>query len=273
MRHRFFLVFFFFLAGLVTIGILFGVRAFPSHARFQMVVSWQYAFVGALAATAIVGFFRKFRNRLLWETLFLTTLFLGVWYAMLLILPVGVALLLAAALTLAQVFVRIVAVHNLFYLVGGAGVAINVAGLFSPEILVASLVAFTIYDTVAGPPGGPIEALAAFLIHKGIIPGLILPSRGRELFASIDEVVRGRAVLLGAGDLILPLTLVARAGFRDLVPAFVVLAGLLVGAGALAIQGRRSGQSARHLHPRAALPLLATGAAIPFLLFRFFARI
>ncbi|MEK7116093.1 MAG: presenilin family intramembrane aspartyl protease [Patescibacteria group bacterium] len=265
MKHRFFLVLFFLLAGLCVIGILAAARAFPSSVRFQTVASWQYVFVGVIAATLIIGFFRKFRSRLLWEALFLTTLFLGVWFAMFLILPIGWALALAAILTLAQVFVRIVIVHDLFYLVGGAGVAINFAGLLSPELLVVGLVAFTVYDMVAGPPGGPIQTLASILIRKGIVPGLIVPARRTEILENVDVAVKGNAAFLGAGDLILPLTLVARAALRETAPALIVLAGLLVGA--LFLTERTD------LHPRTALPLLAVGAAIPFLALRFFALI
>lgn len=264
MKHRFFLVLLFLLAGMLTIGIVTAARAFPTAARIQMVLSWQYALLAVIGMTIVLGFFKRFRSRVLWEVLFTVTLFLGVWFAALLVLPIEWALASAAALTLGSIFFRRVWLHDLFYLVGAAGVAINFAGWLSSEFLVAGLVAFTVYDMVAGPPGGPIESLAATLVRKGIVPGLVVPSRARDAVMTVDAALRSQAALIGAGDLILPLTLVAKAAFRGSEPAAIVLAGLLIGALLLA---RTSD------HPRAALPALASGAAIPFLALRAFSLI
>lgn len=259
MKHRFFLVLLFLLAGLLTIGIVTAAKAFPTAARIQMVLSWQYALLAVIGATIVLGFFRRFRSRVLWEVLFTVTLFLGVWFAALLVLPIEWALGAAAALTLGSIFFRRVWIHDLFYLVGAAGVAINFAGWLSPEFLLAGLVAFTVYDMVAGPPGGPIESLAAALVRNGIVPGAVVPARARDVALTVDAAVKSRAALLGAGDLILPLALVAKAAFRGPEPAAIVLAGLLVGALLLA---RKSD------HPRAALPALAAGTVVPFLVLR-----
>ncbi len=260
MRHRFFLVAVFLLAGLLTIGILATAKAFPSTERVQTALTWQYAFVVVIGATIFLGLFRRFRSRILWEVLFTVTLFLGVWFAMLLVLPLSWGLAIAAVLTLAQILLRRVWIHDLFYLVGAAGVSIDFAGWLLPEMLLLGLVAFTVYDMVAGPPGGPIASLAGTLVQKGIVPGFVIPSRVAELRMTVDEVVKSRAALLGAGDLILPLSLVARAAFAGPIPAAIVLAGLLVGA---LIVVKKS-----DVHPRAALPALATGAALPFLVLR-----
>jgi hypothetical protein len=77
--------------------------------------------------------------------------------------------------------------------------------------------------------------------------------------------MKRQSTLLGAGDLILPLSLVARAAFRGPLPAALVLACLVVSTLFLT---RRD-----VFHPRAALPSLAAGAAVPFVLLRVFSLI
>lgn len=247
--------------GALAILILWIVRQGWMVPPVEMISGWRTAVMGVVAVGIIMATFRKFQARWWWEILFTVTLFLGVWFAFLLVLPLGWAFAIASVLTLAQIFLRVVIIHDLFYLIGSVGVAINFAGWLPPEILLVGLVGFTVYDMVAGPPGGPVLQLAAQLVSRGIVPGAILVARPRDLMGSVDAVIkRTTSVLLGAGDIILPLTLVARAAFAGPGPAAIVLAGVLVGA---LILGRTNG-----LHPRAALPALATGAAVPFLILR-----
>jgi len=265
MKRRLFLVSLFVFAGIAVIVVVATAQFFPTARRVQIAISWQYVFLAVVVVMGALSFLRKFRHRMLWEILFTLTLFLGVWYAFLLVLPVGWALAIASACTLAEIFFRNVFVHNLFYAIGAAGVAINFAGWLPSDVLLVGLVAFTVYDMVAGPPGGPIQSFAADLIQKGIIPGAVIPLHARDLTANVDDVVRRDATFLGAGDLILPLCLVARASFRGVGPAVLVLSGLVIGAFLL---GRSN-----DLHPRAALPALAVGAAIPFLVLRIFSLV
>ena len=271
---RWFLLALFSLTGLVIILTLQLARWQFVHPSLSSLETWQYVFLAVLFATALISFLKKMRNRVLWEIVFTLTVFLGTWYVFLLTLPVEVALIAASILTLASIFLRQVWTQNLLYLLGTAGVAIDLAGWLSPEVLMALLVVMTVYDMVAGPPGGPIEELAKSLVSKGIIPGFIVVSRWKDLGASLDDVVRTKFVdsghptksdvvgaLLGAGDMIIPMCLVARAAFAGSWQGLVVLAGTLLGAYVLG--------EAQPTHPRAALPALAIGAIIPFLLLRF----
>jgi presenilin-like A22 family membrane protease len=246
--------------GALAILILWIVRQGWSMPPVAMISGWRTAVMGVVAVGVAMALFRKFQARWWWEILFTVTLFLGVWFALLLVLPLGWAFAIASLLTFAQIFLRIVIIHDLFYLIGSVGVAINFAGWLPPEVLLVMLVGFTVYDMVAGPPGGPVLQLASQLVSRGIVPGAILVGRPRDLMGSVDAVMKRTSVLLGAGDIILPLTLVARAAFAGSGPATIVLAGVLAGA---LVLGRSN-----DLHPRAALPALATGAAVPFLILR-----
>lgn len=262
---RFFFVLLFLISGVATAAIAVIARMTMTVTRYHALASWQYAFIGVIVVVALYAFVSKMKHRLFWEVIFTATLFLGVWYALLLILPFWLALTIASVLTLAELLVRNVMVHNIFYVLGAAGVAIDFAGWLPSDVLLAGLVALTLYDMVAGPPGGPVEKLASELLRVGIVPGVILPTRAAQLRMDVDRVLRTNAALLGAGDLILPLCLVAKAGFSGVGSASAVIGGLVVGA---IVLGRTT-----DLHPRAALPALAAGAAVPFILLRLFGRV
>lgn len=253
------LVSIFALAGLLVVAVVERLRAFPPSLSFASVVNWQQAFVGLMALIVIISVVRKVRSRLIWEIVFTLALFLGVWYLALLALPFGWGIGLSSTLTILALVLRTGLWHNAFVLIGSAGVAMNFAGWLSSDVLLVGLVVMTLYDTLAGPPGGPVEELASRLVQKGVVPGFILVPRFSDLFRSITELMRGNGALLGAGDVILPLSLVVRAAFSSWTSALMVLAGLCVGA---LVLGRGSS------HPRAALVPLAAGAAIPFFILR-----
>lgn len=228
---------------------------------FSVIISWQYVFIGLIAAILLTALFLRKPNRLLWEVAFTAALFLGVWYLLMLVFPTGPALLMASILTLSHLSIRAVALHNLFFLLGGAGVAVNFAGWLSPEILIMALVGFAIYDKVAGPPGGPIQSLAGKLIAQGLVPGIIVVGQVKDLLAHVRKLIpQNRAAVLGSGDVILPLSLVASAAKTSPASALLVLAGIIT---AILVMLRSD-----VLQPRAALPPLAIGASAPFVLLR-----
>jgi presenilin-like A22 family membrane protease len=235
------------------------VRVVPYQASaVPWALTWQYLILGFLACGLVISVALKRSSRVVWEALLTVAAFLGVWYVILLLgVPVGWSIGIASLLTLAHLFLRVVALHDLFFLLGCVGVTLNFALWLPSEVLLVALAVFTIYDMIAGPPGGPIVALAETLVRHGFVPGFILPARLKGLWSDVDTAVRSRAAMLGTGDLILPLMLVARAAVWGTVEAAFVLAGLLLGAVVLSHR--------KDLHPRAALVPLAVGAVVPFL--------
>lgn len=247
-------------AGGVLLLVLWFVRSARVVPSASIITWWQMVFLGVFVFALFFTLLKKVKSRLFWESIFTLTVFLGVWFLLLFILPFGWALGIASTLTLLQVFFPYVIIHNLFYLIGCVGVAVNFAGWLAPDVLLFGLVLFSIYDTVAGAPGGAVEILASRLVTVGIIPGLVIPDRVKVLFTSLSDVSKGDSSLLGAGDVILPLTLVAKAAIHGVELGGIVLAGLVLSA---AVLGRISDG-----HPRAALPILAAGAAVPFVILR-----
>ena len=148
-------------------------------------------------------------------------------------------------------------VHDAFLLIGAAGIALNFAFLFSLRAIALILVAFVIYDMFAGRPGGLVVRLAGAFIHRGVIPGFIVPASWDGLTADVKKAIQHPdSVFLGAGDLVLPLTLVARAALFGMWQAVAVALGVVLGAAWL---GRRTS-----LKPFPALIPLTIGGAVPF---------
>lgn len=211
---------------------------------------------GVLVATL---FMRKMKARAAWELILGIALFLGAWFYAMLILPMAWALAAASAITILQATLRRALIHNVFILAGAAGVALNLAFALSDKTLIVILVGLAIYDNFAGRPGGVAAEFAASLVHRGIIPGLIVPGRWRDAVLDIHAAIRrADALLLGVGDLVLPLALVARAAVYGIDRALVVAAGILLAAGWLGSRGAG--------RPFPALIPLAAGSVIPYLL-------
>lgn len=274
--HRFLLLLFFIAGGLsVVLGGF--VSAHLAEASIQVVSRAQQVMVLLAGVGAGIVFATKLNKRLVWESVFFLGVFLGAWYLGLMIFPWKIALFLVSAMTLSQFLIRNVLMHNAFYLAGSLGIALNFAGWLAPEVLVVLLVAFTAYDMLAAHPDGPIVILARQLIRWKIVPGFILPPQFSGLFQSVDRMTlrdpsvmpvdvsenvddQGlqQAALLGAGDIILPAAIIIRAALVDVRLGMCCFIGLMGGALLLAKED---------LHPRAALPPLAVGVAIPFVAF------
>jgi presenilin-like A22 family membrane protease len=245
--------------------VIFAVRRLISVPSFTPstipagIITWQF-FVLVAAFLLLIGFIVRVLNvRVFYELLLGVTLFLGVWVFMWFILPWEIGLLLAAAITILQARIRKVLVHDVFILIGAAGIALHFAFIFSLSKIGIILVAFLMYDMFAGRPGGIATKLAGTFIHRGVIPGLIIPASWKQAIGDIKKAIKSPdSVFLGAGDLVLPLVLVARAAAQGVSHAVSVSAGLLVGSYWLA--GRGSSK------PFPALIPLLIGAGIPFII-------
>lgn len=236
----------------------------PSQIPMALSV-WQtfFLFISAVLVVFLVTRFIHVSGFV--AALFGAALFLGAWVYCWSIFPWDIALLIASGLTIIQARIRRVFVHDLFVLVGAAGIAIHFAFLFTDKSLAMIFASFLIYDMVAGRPNGPITHMASVLVHRGVIPGLIIPGKIRALFASVANTIRQPdAIFLGAGDLILPMTLVARAAVFGWWQAELVATGVLIGCVVLGFR--------KSLKPFPALIPLGIGAGIPYLII-FFIRL
>jgi presenilin-like A22 family membrane protease len=260
--QRMFLPVIFLLGGILTITAVRGASGSLSSQTLGWAHAWQVAIIAVVAVGILAAIISRVSSRVRWEAILNITVFLGVWFVLILFIRnLELTIVLAAVFTLVHLFFRRTFVHDLFYLIGSVGVAVNFAAWLPSEVLVVGVVVFTVYDMTAGVPGGPIAALASSVVRYGVVPGFVIPAHWRDLGNRVERAIHSDAALLGAGDVILPLALVARAGFSGIWPAVAVLVVAILGACVLA--------NRKDLHPRAALLPLAVGAVLPFLFFIF----
>jgi len=209
--------------------------------------------------------FWRIRFRLFWEAVFTLALFLGVWYLGLALLSLTWGLVLASTVVLLPFLFPRVWAHDTFFFIGAVGVALNFASQFPAELVIVVLAVTALYDIVAARPKGVVAELASHLVARGFVPGFIIPPNYGFLLRPLRETQKSDASLLGAGDLILPLILVGQSALYSLPAASMVLLGSLGGVLYLT----------RHpaTVPRAALPPLAIGAGIPFVILYVFSRV
>lgn len=252
-----------FLLSYLILGILVIVaiqRAIMSPTSYTRTVPQGIASWGSVALILCVLLFfafilRRLNGRMMYELLFGLALFLGVWVYCWDVIPWDIGLLVASLATIIYASIRRVVVHDLYMLLGAAGIAIHFAFLFSNGAYAAVLVTFVFYDMVVGRAKGLAEKMASAVIRRGAVPGLIIPSRFKGFLSPVSlEIKDSGSVFLGAGDLILPLTLVARASLYGWKHAVAVVVGIL--AGAWWLGNRRSAVSFPALVP------LVTGGAI-----------
>lgn len=257
-----------FVSGLVIVAVRIAARAnvaFPS-ATPQGLVVWQWVIVAMVLLGAFGLLIRAVSARAFVDILWSILLFFGVWVWCWGVMPWDLGLLVASLLTLIQARVRRVIVHDVFLCIGCAGVGIQFAFLLPVKALLLALVGLSVYDMVATRPHGLTQALAGALIHRGVVPGLIIPEALSSFAKDIQDVIRSPfGTFMGAGDLILPMTLVARSAVWGWIPACAVAFGAVIGASLL---GRR-----KSLKPFPALLPLLGGSGLVFVsLFLFFER-
>jgi presenilin-like A22 family membrane protease len=250
----------FLVAGSLGIGVVQLVKDRISEISPTYLMDWQLVFGVMLLMGMAWILFKRPHGRRFWEILFTAAAFLGVWYVSLLVWDVGIGLLIASLLTLGSLYTKRVWLHDVYFLFGSLGLALDLAGWFSADLLLVGLVVLIVYDMVATPPEGPVVEVARQLIGQGFIPGFVLPARWGDMCARLTEVVHGPAALLGIGDVVLPLTLIVRAAFVSTGFGGLVMAGACFGS---LVMLRKDTH-----HPRAALVPLAAGAAVPFLVLR-----
>lgn len=254
--RRAFIALYFLVSGIMAIWIAADGGPLPGQGPAYP-EAWRSWIVLLAVSAAAALLLLRVRSRAVWEALLTATLFLGIWYAALLLLPLAPALILAMAVALLQVLAGRVWSHDLFFLLGTVGLAFSLAGWLPAAAILAGLVGLSAYDIVAGPPGGPMLDVVSALVRRGVVPGLAVPSTAAGLASRLADCLRDPgAALLGAGDLAVPLVAVADAAMAGILPVAAVLSGLMVGVWLL---GSRSS-----LRPRPALPYLALGCGIPY---------
>jgi presenilin-like A22 family membrane protease len=173
---------------------------------------------------------------------------------------------LLLALILAAIFLSIhsVFVHNISIVLGIAGVSSLLGVTISPQVGVVLLIILSFYDILAVYWTKHMVYLAKGMMESGAIFGFIVPFQWRDFFYHKTEAkqqVGEKFMILGSGDIGLPLILASSIAVASLGQAFITaifsLIGLFLTHLIFVNQATRK--------PMAALPPIATLSIIGYL--------
>ncbi|MBZ9572431.1 hypothetical protein KJA15_03815 [Patescibacteria group bacterium] len=193
---------------------------------------FSFIFVGLIIFLIIK--FVKFRPRkgILFKSLFILIVsigsffFLGWWIG-------DFALILILILIFYWLKKPNILIHDFLLISGMVGIGSTFGLRLQPLTVVTLLVIFSIYDIVAVYKTKHMVRMAKEMIKAGAIPGIILPPKISEFQTSLGTVKPGgRFLILGGGDIVFPLLLVASLvpkGILDsLIVAIFATVGLLI---------------------------------------------
>lgn len=153
--------------------------------------------------------------------------------------------------------------HDLVMVFSMAGAG-SILGLrIEPEIVVALLLFFSIYDFIAVYKTGHMIKMAKEMIKKGAIIALIVPQKISDFKGEVGEVKPGgKYLILGGGDIVFPLlfcsSLISEGILSSLIVATFSVLGLLASFLIFVTQKERK--------PIPALPPIALFSIIGFLI-------
>lgn len=153
------------------------------------------------------------------------------------------AVILAAGLIALRFLQPTVLLHNLVVIGGLAGIGGMLGLSLSPRDVIILLVILSIYDVIAVYKTKHMTKMAKEMIKKRVILGIIVPEKISEFKASMTEVEKdkisitkvpklnkaSRFMILGGGDLALPLLLITSVAHQNIWRSIIVLVFALLG--------------------------------------------
>lgn len=167
----------------------------------------------------------------------------------------------------AFLFIKNVLVHNLGIILGVAGIGSLLGIAIYPRTAVLIMIIFSFYDIIAVYVTRHMVKMAKTMMESGAIFGFIIPSQMKGFFSHKQEAqagvgVSGQFMVLGSGDIGLPMILASSVARYSLSAAVIVaifsLTGLFITHLIFMNQKERK--------PMAALPPIATMSIIGYLI-------
>ncbi len=171
---------------------------------------------------------------------------------------IGLAIAFVVALQVAPLVIT----HDIVVMLGIGGIAGLLGMSLTPLIACVILALLALYDIVSVYRTRHMVALAERMLESGAVFGFLIPPFVSGFFERRDVVIRERSVMmLGSGDIGLPLILASSALSQSVGAAIAVTLSSLVGVGVMQWLFARQEQSA----PMAALPPIALAAILGYL--------
>lgn len=266
---RTFLTHFLFFGGVEALGLAAAVRLkkiVPEVAGRVEPISVGELIAALAIATVVFLLLAKFRHKLfrgrVLRVLFWFTLALGLLVFWESFLPSIPALILTLALLWWRGQKPSLLNHNILVGLASAGVGAVLGLGLTPGQVVMLLAILALYDIVAVYVTKHMVTIAKAMIEEKTVIGLILPEPGQTFRAHPVQALPGQGfMILGAGDLVFPLVMVAAVGVADISRGLIVLAFALAGFALMQFIFR----SQRLRRPMPALPPLALAVIVGYL--------
>lgn len=137
----------------------------------------------------------------------------------------------AVLLAVSVLKVKIVLLHNVGMILAVAGIGAVLGLSLAPISAVFLLLILSFYDIIAVYKTGHMVKIAEDMIRAQAISGIVLPQTIKDWFENLENVrPGGRFMILGSGDLIMPLILIASViGFHGLAAGLTVMLFSMLG--------------------------------------------
>ena len=146
----------------------------------------------------------KFKE-LIYKGIFVFVVFWGGMTILDLFFPVYAAILIMGILLMLWLKFSLVWVHDVLMFLGLAGAASFFGLSFTPSVVVALLLIFSIYDFIAVYKTKHMILMAKEMIDKKVILGFIIPKDFNYFKAELKEIkTGGNFMILGGGDVVFP---------------------------------------------------------------------
>jgi len=172
----------------------------------------------------------KFKE-IIYKGLFIITVFWGGMTVLNLFMPVFVAILVMGILIALWLEFAKVWVHDVLMVLGLAGAASFFGLGFTPSVVVALLLIFSVYDFIAVYKTKHMVLMAKEMIEKKVILGFIIPKEVKYFKGKLSEIKPGgNFMILGGGDVVFPSLLAVSVIPSGILKALVIVLFSLVGS-------------------------------------------
>jgi presenilin-like A22 family membrane protease len=257
----------------LILGILSGYRlkkifTFQKINYTQQISFWQFLIwfvVGTFFILSVVYFVKvKKSKQLFLEGIFLFTVAFGTFFFFSVWVSGYLALFLTFLLLGLWLKKHFLLSHNLLMIFAVSGIGAGVGLRIAPETVFLLLLLFSVYDYIAVYKTKHMVRIAETMIEDKAVLGLIVPQSFSDLRADLKKTrVRGRFLVLGAGDVVFPLIFSV-----SFLPANIYYAVIIGFFSALGLFADFLAFLSQKRKPLPALPLIAGFSAIGYLLIK-----
>ena len=217
-----------------------------------------------LIATLVILFLVSFvKSRKIFQIFFALVLFSGLQVVFSVFASSETAALIALALIIFKYIIPYIWYHNILMIgaLGGIGAVFGLS--LEPKVAVLIVVVLAVYDIAAVFYTKHMVKMARGLADKGVFLAIIIPEKIKMLNRRLDEFKPGGPmVILGGGDLALPLVLASSAAIYGFYNYFLVALFSLLGFAAVYFIF----ESQKIRRPIPALPPIAAAGIVGFLI-------